>query len=89
MPRPLALFMLALATAAIAQAEDEDAAHHADRMRTGQLNRQALQASQPHLTYDARGQRAYEAARKRYEQEMAAWRERVAACQAGDWSACR
>ncbi len=77
------------ASAAFAQ---EDAAHRADRLRVQQLNREAA------TRYEQRDRRYrhandpaladYAAARARYERDMALWRQRVAACRAGDYSAC-
>jgi len=82
----LALAFL-LAAPALAQAEDE--AHRLDRQRTEQLNRQAARTVAARDDRNDDAQRAYRAARADYERRMAAWRRRVAACNAGDWSACQ
>jgi hypothetical protein len=66
----------------------EDAAHRADRLVTEQLNRRALQSSEPRLRRNDKADRDYDVAKKRYEQKLADWRRQVAACEAGDWSAC-
>jgi transcription elongation GreA/GreB family factor len=81
----LALAFL-LATPAIAQGEDE--AHRLDRLRTEQLNHNAAKIVDAREDRNDAAQRAYRSARTDYERRMAAWRRRVAACNAGDWSAC-
>lgn len=84
----LAMMLLGMASAAVA----EDAEHRADRLRTEQLNRDAGAAAarrdQRSKAFHDRARSDYAAARKRYEQAMADWRRRVAACRAGDYSAC-
>ena len=76
-----------LATPALAQVEDE--AHRLDRERTEQLNRNAARVVDARQDRSDSAQRAYRSARGDYERRMAAWRRQVAACNAGDWSACR
>ncbi len=63
----------------------------ADRLRTEQLNRQALEIGKPRITYHDHDhdRRVYEVAREQYERELVEWRERVAAYRAGDWSGLR
>ncbi|NIJ07783.1 hypothetical protein FHS31_001393 [Sphingomonas vulcanisoli] len=82
----LILALLLTATPAIAQ--DEDAAHRADRERTQELNRRAAAVVERRNDSNAQGSAAYRAAHARYERDMAEWRRRVAACDRGDWSAC-
>jgi len=85
MVRLAALLALALTTPALA----EDAAHRADRLTTQSLNRRAAAAIARRDRDVGPSQAGYRSARARYEREMAEWRARVAACNAGDWSACR
>lgn len=86
MIRPLLL--LALLAAAPALAQPEDAEHRADRLRTIELNKraQAVVDRRDRGNADVRAQNRR--AMERYERERAEWRERVAACRAGDWDAC-
>ncbi len=86
---PALLVITTAITAAHAQSDGEDADHRTDRVQTEQLNRRALQASKPRISYREQDLRDYQSARARYERELAAWRQRAAACEAGDWSACR
>jgi hypothetical protein len=80
---------LVLALALLAADPPEDAAHRADRLRTEQLNRAAAAVGARRDQRNADAQADYRAAQVRYEAEMAAWRRRVAACQAGDRASCR
>ena len=74
------------------------AARARDKEITRNLNNQALTQARARNARDAEGWRAYKAkpaadaayARERaqYERDMAAWRRAVAACRAGDYSAC-
>lgn len=69
-----------------------------DKEITRNLNNQALTQARARNARDAEGWRAYKAkpaadaayARQRaqYDRDMAAWRRAVAACRAGDYSAC-
>ena len=85
------LFLLGLLLPSIAQAQIEDAEHRADRLRTIQLNRQAaavVQRRDRGKFVRPDDQKAYRAARKRYQRQMSEWRERVADCNAGYYEAC-
>jgi hypothetical protein len=81
--------MAAFAAAASAEPTDEDELHRADRLRTEQLNRQAAAAVSRRTVRNDSGDTVYRAARARYERDMAEWRRRVEACEAGHWQACR
>ncbi len=80
------ILLIALLLPAIARAEDAE--HRADRLRTEALNRaaQARVAQRDHGNAAQHDQ--YRAALDRYEQRMAEWRARVAACRAGRYDAC-
>lgn len=82
---PLAM-MTSLATPSVAQ--QEDAAHRADRLRTEQLNRSAAAVVARRDRQNAQVRRRGDDAMDRYQKELAAWRRRVAACNAGDYDAC-
>lgn len=90
-----ALASLALMAASPLLAQ-EDEAHRIDRLQTAEANRQMAAQVQARDRAYARGnarvapraQADYAAAQRRYERDMAIWRRRVAACQAGDYSAC-
>lgn len=84
-----ALPCLFVLMATSARGSQEDAAHRADRRTTQALNRRAGEAVERRRARNAAGEEAYDAARDRYEREMAAWRRRVAACRDGERSACR
>lgn len=86
MTRSILLF--AALAAAPAFAQPEDAEHRADRLRTIELNKraQAVVDRRDRGNADVRAQNRR--AMERYERERAEWRERVAACRAGDWDAC-
>ncbi|MET0373381.1 MAG: hypothetical protein ABW128_03875 [Rhizorhabdus sp.] len=81
---PLALFAAAPALAQI----EEDAEHRADRLRTIELNRRAQAVVDKRDRGNADVRDHNRRAQERYERQRAEWRERVAACQAGEWSAC-
>lgn len=85
---PRSLLLLSLLAAAPAFAQPEDAERRADRLRTIELNKraQAVVDRRDRGNADIRAQNRR--AMERYERERAAWRERVAACRAGDWDAC-
>lgn len=94
MPRLIALFAL-LPVAASAQAV-EDEAHRLDRLRTEQLNKQALSAttkrdrrtgSDAHDDY-ANARADYDDARADYQRRLARWRAQVDACNRGIYEAC-
>ena len=85
--RLLLAFLLLAGPAAQAQ-DGEDAEHRADRLRTEQLNLNAAAAAGRRGTVSARDEAAYAAARARYQRAVAEWRRRVAACEAGETSAC-
>lgn len=86
-----ALLILGTASAAGAAAL-EDPVRRADRLRTEQLNRDAHAAAARRdgriRAEQDRAQADYHAAQQRYQQAMENWRRRVAACKAGDLSAC-
>jgi hypothetical protein len=85
---PAMSLLLALLMSAAISDEPLDAAHRADRDRTRALNRDAGKHVTRRLDRNDANEAAYRAARARYEADMAAWRRRVRACEAGDWSAC-
>jgi len=80
------LLLFALLLPSVAQAED--AAHRADRLRTQELNERARAVASRRDHGNAEQRNAYRTARDRYERRMAEWRERVAACRAGQYDAC-
>lgn len=82
------LLLMLVATAALAE-PIEDAPHRADRERTEALNRAAGAVVTGRDARNAASRRDYQAAHDRYVRELAAWRARFDACNAGDWSACR
>jgi hypothetical protein len=89
--RTMKLLLASLFVAAASQAAPpaaEDAAHRADRLRTEALNRQAAAAVGKRNARVGRDEGEYRAAMERYERRMAQWRQRVRACEGGDWSAC-
>ncbi|RVT94242.1 hypothetical protein [Sphingomonas crocodyli] len=86
MRREHLLGLLILSQAAVARAEDS--AHRADRLRTEQLNRRALAATERRDNGNARVRRSNEAAMNDYQRRLAAWRKRYDACVDGDYSAC-
>jgi hypothetical protein len=64
------------------------AARARDREMTRQLNlRQGAMVRERDARYAAQNQ-GYAASRADYEQQMASWRRAVAACRAGDYTAC-
>jgi len=89
MSRCLAIGLFLIAAAATAQPAEEDAAHRADRARVEQLNRDAGRVVRRRNDGNEAAQQDYRAARADYEQDMAEWRRRVAACRDGVWSACQ
>ncbi len=83
-----ALALMLLGTALPASAQDgEDAAHRADRERTQALNGRSWNGYSP-ATVRPRDHDDYARARAAYRQRLAAWRARVAACEAGRYDAC-
>jgi hypothetical protein len=84
MTRCFALLLLGLSSAALA----EDAAHRADRLRTEALNRRAMASARSWQRGNDDKIERYRQARARYERLHDEWRERVAACNRGYWSAC-
>lgn len=86
MLRTLTLFSLLAAVPAMAQ--EEDAEHRADRLRTIELNHGADavvgRRDRANANVRDRNRRAQEA----YERQRAAWRAQVDACQSGDYGAC-
>ncbi|ATE64110.1 hypothetical protein [Rhizorhabdus dicambivorans] len=93
MARPLlALTLLTMPLLAmlpdIAHAQPEDAEHRADRLRTIELNRGAQGVVNRRDRANAGVREANRKAMERYERQRAEWRERVAACRAGDYAAC-
>lgn len=85
--RPSALALLLAAAPAFTQ-QIEDAEHRADRLRTIELNKRAQSAVAHRDRGNADAREAGRAAQQRYEREVAEWRRRVAACRAGEYSAC-
>ena len=79
--------LLALSGAAHAQPE-EDAEHRADRLRTIELNRRAQSVVDRRDGANADVRETNRRALEKYERDRAEWRRRVAACRAGDYSAC-
>jgi hypothetical protein len=88
MIRPLLILSLLAAAPACLHAQPEDAEHRADRLRTIELNRRAQGVVAHRDRSNADVREANRRAMERYERQRAAWREQVAACQAGDWEAC-
>ena len=86
MLRPI--LALALLAAAPALAQVEDAEHRADRLRTIELNSRARAVVDRRDRANADVRETNRRNQQRYERQRAAWRERVAACRAGDWDAC-
>ncbi|TZG28702.1 hypothetical protein [Sphingomonas montanisoli] len=86
MRREHLLGLLILSQAAVARAED--AAHRADRLRTEQLNRRALAATERRDVGNAKVRRSNADAMDDYQRKLAAWRKRYDACLDGDYSAC-
>jgi len=82
------LIAASLLAASPALAQVEDAEHRADRLRTIELNSRAQAAVNRRDRSNADIRAANRRAQARYERERAEWRERVAACQDGDYSAC-
>lgn len=85
--------MIAFAALLLAQSADvdsyPDAAHRADQARTAELNRRAADQVGRRLSGNGKADADYQSARHRYEKAMAEWRQRVAACEAGYYQACR
>jgi hypothetical protein len=81
-----ALLLLAVAGPALAQ-DQEDDAHRADRERTEALNSRSWNGY-ARGTVRPQDQADYDRAREEYHQRLAAWRARVAACEAGRYDAC-
>ena len=82
------LAALALTLPAIAAAQEENAAHRADRLRTEQLNRHAAQAVARRDRSNAQIRQGGNDAQARYQRQLADWRRRVADCRAGHYEAC-
>ncbi|WP_340317742.1 hypothetical protein [Rhizorhabdus argentea] len=89
MIRILIVASLLAAATAPAFAQVEDAEHRADRLRTIELNSRAQAVVNRRDRSNADIRAANRKAQQRYERERAEWRERVAACEDGDYSACR
>lgn len=79
---------LAFLAASPASAQEESAERRADRLRTIELNKRAGAVVERRDRGNADVRAQNRRAQERYERERAAWRERVAACRAGDWDAC-
>ncbi|WP_420139672.1 hypothetical protein [Sphingomonas sp.] len=84
----LAAALALLSTTAFAQAEDEDAEHRADRLRTEQLNRNAADRVDSRNATNAAAMDRYRDAQAAYQRARERWRRRVEACQDGDYRAC-
>lgn len=84
----IAFALLLLASSLPAPAQDqEDAAHRADRERTEALNTRSWNGY-AHGTVRPQDQQDYDRARDDYRRRLAAWRARVAACEADRYDAC-
>lgn len=83
-------FLIALAalTATPILAQQEDAEHRADRLRTIELNERARAVVSRRDRSNAEIRKSGREAQLRYERQRAEWRRRVAACEAGDYDAC-
>ena len=77
-----------LAATTPAHAQQEDAEHRADRLRTIELNRRAASVVDRRDTANADVRAANRKAMDRYQRQRAEWQKRVADCRAGDWDAC-
>ena len=82
------MLVLILAAAAATPPVQEDAAHRADRLRTIELNASAQAVVDRRDRANADVRRAGRKAQEDYERRRAEWQARVAACRAGDYSAC-
>jgi len=89
MIRSLLALWLLLTLPVAASAREEDAEHRADRLRTIELNRRAQAANDRRDRSNADIREGGRRAQERYRRERAEWQQRVAACQAGDYAACR
>jgi len=83
-----AFLALSLLAASPAFAQEEDAEHRADRLRTIELNKRAQAVVDRRDRGNADVRETNRRSQERYARQRAAWRERVAACRAGDWDAC-
>jgi hypothetical protein len=83
----LLLAVLLLILPVTARAE-EDAEHRADRLRTVELNRRAAAAVARRDRGNADVRSSNGEAMRRYQRQLEQWRRQVAACRAGDYSAC-
>jgi hypothetical protein len=83
-----ALALALLATPSFAQADEEDAEHRADRLRTEQLNRSAADRVDYRNANNAVAMDRYRDAQQAYQRARERWRRRVEACQDGDYRAC-
>lgn len=83
---------LALAPVAVSAQEQtqpqEDEAHRVDREATQDLNRGVQRSVAQRQAADAAKLARYRNASQAYERQREEWRRRVAACEAGDSSAC-
>jgi len=84
---PLATLILSALAAPVA-AQEEDAEHRADRLRTIELNRGAQARVDARDRSNARVRETNRAAQERYERQREEWRRRVEACENGDYRAC-
>lgn len=84
---PLATLILSALAAPLA-AQEEDAEHRADRLRTIELNRGAQAKVDARDRSNARVRETNRAAQERYERQREEWRRRVEACENGDYRAC-
>jgi hypothetical protein len=83
----LLLAALLLTLPVTARAE-EDGEHRADRLRTIELNRRAAAAVARRDRGNADARSSNGEAMRRYQRQLEQWRRQVAACRAGDYSAC-
>jgi len=85
---PVVLLLLVCPAPLLAQPQESDDVHQADRQRTANLNRDAAQAVQRRDARNMATLERYREATAAYERRREAWRRRFDACQAGDDRAC-
>jgi Flp pilus assembly protein TadG len=88
---PAAVTALLLLAARASAQDNEDEAHKADRLRTQALNQRSPNGylATPHADQNDQGHYDYAQAQAEYRHELAEWRRRVAACEAGYYDACQ
>jgi len=88
MVRSLLILSAVIALPTAAHAQEEDAEHRADRLRTIELNRRAQSVVDKRDGSNADVRETNRRAMERYERKRAEWHRQVAACRAGDYDAC-